>query len=68
MTARNKAAIVAILAALLAGGCMCYGPITVNVLSSRMVQANGTNTVQQATEGGAVVSSNALTAPLKGIP
>jgi len=65
MTTRNKAAIVALLAAMLAGGCR---NITVNVLSSRMINQTGTNTAQQATEGGAVVSSNALTAPLKGTP
>ena len=48
--------VVTILAGMLAGGCMCYGPITVNVLSSRMVIASGSNTVRQAVDGGAATS------------
>jgi hypothetical protein len=45
----------------------CFGATTVNVFSSRLVTAYGTNTVRQAIEGGANLSSNATTAtiPLK---
>ena len=57
------------LAALLWIGIMagCMAPVTVNVLSSRMVTTYGTNTVSQSIEGGANLSSNTTTAtiPLK---
>ena len=45
----------------------CLAPVTVNVFSSRLVSAYGTNTVCQSVDGGAILSSNALTAtmPLK---
>lgn len=54
-------------------GCKCYGPITVNVLSSRMVQASGTNTVTNRQTGGADTTpsldlgDSAIEAAAKGI-
>jgi hypothetical protein len=62
---RTERVVLCVVIALACAGC---SNITVNVLSSRMINLIGTNTAQQATEGGAVVSSNALTAPLKGMP
>jgi len=45
----------------------CMAPVTVNVFSSRMAVAYGTNTITQEIEGGANVSSNTTSAtiPLK---
>ena len=49
-------------------GCMlfqgCLAPVTVNVFSSRMVTAYGTNTTTQAIEGGATLSSNTTSATI----
>ena len=50
------------LCVLLCGG--CFGTTTVYMLSSRAVTAYGSNAVTQATEGGANLASNTLTATL----
>ena len=51
------AVLVGMVIILCGGGCINpRGPITVNVFSSRMVIASGTNTVRQAVDGGAATS------------
>jgi hypothetical protein len=53
--------------AFVSGGCFAPCAVNVNLFSSRMVQAQGTNRVDMAIEGGANLSSNTTTAtmPLK---
>ena len=49
--------IIALFAVALITGCICPGPITVNVMSSRLVVAqSSTNDVSQKTDGGASTS------------
>lgn len=57
----------AVAALAFATGCFAPCVVNVNLFSSRMVQASGTNRVDMAIEGGGSASSNSLsgTIPLK---